>query len=88
MLASGRRSEHLPLNAPERLESSVGVNSRGLVAYVVAVRARSRTPAVVPMYMSRVVRTLKDRPAEKWGRPGRRTCGIFVGHAESLRRLT
>src|ERR1700677_4968402 len=30
----------------------------GLVAYSVAVRARSRTPAVVPIYMSRVVRTL------------------------------
>jgi hypothetical protein len=23
-----------------------------------------------------------------WGRPGRRSCGIFVGHAEDLQRLT
>ena len=49
------------LRSPTGLEMAacyVGAGLRALAGYAVAVRARSRTPAVVPTYMSRVVRTL------------------------------
>jgi hypothetical protein len=39
-------------------EPLAGSSSWPGLCYAVAVRARSRTPAVVPTYMSRVVRTL------------------------------